>query len=379
MKIKKTSAGNTHLPIIGKSLFKLALSWSTSIDLPGTQKDRDEAIKSIKRRKSLIHCSKSIKTAREAVEEAARDIRRMRGERQFFMHANRQSQDENRPSYLLPGRTIGDQREAIQRGLIPRKPLAERLESRIMKSVHQAYKDSMLDLSVAGKETWRIITTTLPEHVAAKAETYKDWNDRYSGHYSRRYAKTAIKVSITVPHRYLSRVVKRGLSVVDGMMTLDAQPMECKDPGIEVFRAIWVEQGVGKTLKNIDGFIARTADRRMAFHGKTYSSAMKGLRRKQRLAEHPESSADRAERAIKSFVSRWKGKDFEVSVQDAKDTGSCDYGIRSWCYVHDLPYIEGKAHISAVIDAYRKSPLPEARRAILHAWSRHQHATPRAT
>lgn len=400
MKIKTPSAGETHLPIIGKKLFKLALSWSMSTGLPGTQKDRDEAIKSIKSRKALIHGSKAVKTAREAVEEAAGDIRRLRRERKSFRQdaglrycalairtrfdsswrrrdAERQNQGEIRPSYLLPGRTIGDQREAIQRGLIPQKPLAERLESRIRKSVHQAYKASMLDLSVAGEETWSILTTTFPERVTAKAETYKDWNDRYSGRKSR-YAKTAINVGITVPHRYLSRVVKRGLAVVDGMMTLDAQPMDCKEPGIEVFRARWVEQGVGKTLKTIDGFIARTTDRRMAFHGKTYGSALTGLRRKQHLAEQPESAADRAEKIIKAFVSRWKGKDFEVSVQDAKDTGSCDYGIRSWCHAHDLPYSEGKAHISAVIEAYRKSPLPEARRAILHAWSRHQHATSRA-
>lgn len=394
-KIKTPSAGEIHLPIIGKKLFKLALAWSSTADLPGTKKDRSEVIGAVKGRKVVIHGSSSIKAALEATEQSAKAIRQARKDRQVMREDRAlgycpvetvskitRSFIERRtpatprcfgltPSNVFPGYNLTKQRAMLRGAVLRDGSMNQRLEARIRRAVIAAYNASALDLSVAGDEDWTVIATTHPGEVGVTAGTYKDWGDRYSGSKSR-YAKTAIKVEVTVPHGYLSRVISRNLAVVDGMMTIDAQPMDCREPGIEVYRARWISQGIGKSIHVHEGFIARTSDHALGFHGKTYASALTGLRRKQTLAEHPDTAAERSDQAIKAFARRWSDKDFLVSVQDAKDTGSCDYGIRSWCHANALPYDAGEVHISAVVEAYRKMPLPEARRAILHAWNRQQ-------
>lgn len=221
-----------------------------------------------------------------------------------------------------------------------------------------------LDLSVAGEERWNVALTSDPAAVKMTAETYKDASDRYKGAWSRA-AKTAINVNVVLPRAWMRRVYNRGLQIVGGLLTLDAQPLDCKEPGVEVFAAKWAEQGRGKTVKVQNGFIARSGS--LSFHGATYRSALTGLRRKMELSESPDAASARAEKAVNAFCKRWAKADFLVSVDDARETGACEFGIKSWCLANELPYDLGRAHISDVIAAYRKAPLPEARLAILHA------------
>ena len=60
------------------------------------------------------------------------------------------------------------------------------------------------------------------------------------------------------------------------------------------------------------------------------------------------------------------------SVPDARDTGSCEFGILSWCNAVGLDYKAGAAPLQRVLDAFRVRPQIEVRRAVLNAVRRHR-------
>ena len=69
---------------------------------------------------------------------------------------------------------------------------------------------------------------------------------------------------------------------------------------------------------------------------------------------------------------RYQGRDIYVSVGDAHESGSCDFGIRSWCEAVGLDYESGEAPLAMVLEGFRSRPQEEVRRAVLYAVRRHR-------
>ena len=75
-----------------------------------------------------------------------------------------------------------------------------------------------------------------------------------------------------------------------------------------------------------------------------------------------------------SHGTRYKGRNISVSVSDAVNSGSCDFGIRSWCEFVGLDYSSGEAPIKLVLEGFRKRPQEEVRRPVVQAVRLHRKA-----
>lgn len=206
-------------------------------------------------------------------------------------------------------------------------------------------------------------TVTIGKNFTTYRGQYKGWAANEDHH------------TITVPYDWRMRVKARGLASVDGMMTLDASPMDGAPEGIELFAAVWAIQGRGFEVKTHRGVIARTADRQHAFHAASADAAIAGIGRKLRAVKQMEKRSELARLSIDEFAERVeRHADIMVTLSDAKAIGACDYGIRSWCHSTGLNYDDGQAALSTILAAYKREPRPEARATIIHAIQRSKRA-----
>jgi hypothetical protein len=347
---KKINAYEIHFPILGARLFNLAHDWSR--DLPDTKKERLAAISAVKGRKQI---KGGIPIVHDLVMDAVDDICKAR---KLHQPASVLSQE--------PGRRKG--RDAI---LLPQGTMEERLH----RATREWFLNAMInniDLSVAGSEKYIVKLTRDPTQVSAKASTWKDFGDQYRGAY-KGWAKTAMRFEATVPHDWLTRVWRRDLEETGGLITLDAQELDCHVDGVEVFAVRWMRQGRGKSVVVEYGFIARTDDREVSFHGASYHAALTGLARKRHLATV--GAAEVAREAVERFADRWeKRTDLVATLADAEAIGACSYGIQSWCHTQGLSsQLDAKqATVAQLARAYRQRPLPEVRSTILYAARRQE-------
>lgn len=91
---------------------------------------------------------------------------------------------------------------------------------------------------------------------------FKDW------------AATIVDTKIVVATDYYSRVSAHGIAFVEGRLVLDAKKLKSKD--VELFEAVWLEQGRGNTVRRTNGFIAKSNDTLRA--GDSIESAARRLR-----------------------------------------------------------------------------------------------------
>lgn len=183
------------------------------------------------------------------------------------------------------------------------------------------------------------------------------------------YAMRTQDTIITAPAGWRVRVQRKGLAVLGGLMTLDAAPIQAD--GCELYAATWLVQGRGTSVAAERGYIARAGD--ISYHGKTADQALTGLIRKQRALALTLrlASAD-----LGDLVSKCPGA--LVTVGDARATGACAYGIRSWCnqvgitvaYDEATGHITGEAALSTVYAAYQREPRREAHATVLHVLRR---------
>ncbi|BFI94957.1 MAG: hypothetical protein RSP_04670 [Rhodanobacter sp.] len=355
MNTAKINAFESHAPILGARLFNLAHEWSR--DLPDTKKERLAAISAVKGRKQI---KGGVPIVHDLVMDAMDDI----------CKARKLHQPEP-PGYgwgHKPGRRRG--RDAI---LLPRGTMEERLQRATRKWFLNAMINN-IDLRVAGSEKYIVKLTRDPTQVDANASTWKDFGDQYKGAY-KGWAKTAMRFEANVPHDWLTRVWRNDLEETGGLITLDAQHMDCRAPGVEVFSATWMRQGRGKSVVVEKGFIARTTDQQVSFHGATYASALAGLARKRRIATDGVEALNRE--SVERFASKWeKRADLVCLIEDAEAIGACAYGIQSWCHASALSAQLATGHATAaeLAQAYRARPLPEVRSTILFAARRAEFA-----
>ena len=196
----------------------------------------------------------------------------------------------------------------------------------------------------------------------------QNWNT-YRGDFKGWSAKEDHHV-ITVPRDWRLRVARKGLATLGAMMTLDAHPL-ISDGDVQLYAATWARQGRGFEVKVDRGYIAMLG--REHFHADTAQAASKGVQRKVKAAGAPARQVVSAYAlTVDAFVKRYAGRNLNVSVSDAEESGACDFGIRSWCEFVGLDYDKGDAHLEQVLQGFQARPQEEVRRAILYAVRRHR-------
>lgn len=244
------------------------------------------------------------------------------------------------------------------------KPVA-RLNAVRVKSV-KSMAHSLLRHGAAGGHTMQV-AFALDASTVNYAVTMDQNRDTYAGAY-KGWTANEDHHRITVPKDWRLRVERKGLASLGGMMTLDAHPL-MPDSDVLVYAATWARQGRGFDVKVDRGYIAMLGDEH--FHAETAQAAIKGVRRKVRSIGAPARKAVTAYAlTVDAFVSQYAKRDVMVSVSDAQESGSCDFGIRSWCAFVGLDYDAGEAPLELVLQGFRARPQEEVRRAVLYALHR---------
>ncbi len=222
---------------------------------------------------------------------------------------------------------------------------------------------SVMRHGAAGGHTIRVGFAQDASGVDYKVVMDKNWNT-YRGQY-KGWSANEDHHHITVARDWRLRVERKGLAVLGGMMTLDAHSL-MPHGEVQIFAATWARQGRGFDVKVDRGFIALLCGEH--FHADSVKAAISGVQRKVKAAGLPSRTVLGAyELSVEGFIKRYQGRDIWVAVADAHESGSCDFGIRSWCEAVGLDYESGEARLAMVLEGFRQRPQEEVRRAILYA------------
>ena len=251
--------------------------------------------------------------------------------------------------------------------LLPKGKLADRLIS-LRKEAVKDVAYSLIRHGAAGGHSLSINFAPDASTVDYKVVMVKNWNT-YRGEF-KGWAADEDHHRVTVPQDWRLRVERKGLAVLGGMMTLDAHSL-MPHGEVQIFAATWARQGRGFDVKVDRGFIALLGKEH--FHADSVKAAISGIQRKVKAAGLPAGTVLGAyELSVEGFIKRYQGRDIWVSVADAQESGSCDFGIRSWCAAVGLDYESGEARLAMVLEGFRQRPQEEVRRAILYAVRRHR-------
>jgi len=165
---------------------------------------------------------------------------------------------------------------------------------------------------------------------------------------------------VVIPRDWRVRVQRQGLANLGGMFTLDAHRLESPQ-GMEIFAAVWVTQSRGYSVKVERGYIVIAGGEHC--HGETVEAAIKGLKAKCKAAP----ALTDLDLSINAFADKYASVSIDVSLDDARKTGSCEYGIRSWCSLVGIAIEREKVPMCELIEAFRRRPVVEVRRAVLRA------------
>lgn len=176
---------------------------------------------------------------------------------------------------------------------------------------------------------------------------------------------------IRVPADWRIRVGRKGLALLGGLMTLDALPMEAP-AGIELYAAVWASQARGYAVKTDRGFIAVAGGD--SFHSDSADGAISGLRRKGRSAPARAAVIADMKSAVEAFITKYARCAIDVSLDDARKSGSCEYGIRSWCASVGIDIARVEVPMAELLKGFRRMPQTEVRRAVLSAVRRNRSA-----
>lgn len=263
---------------------------------------------------------------------------------------------------------------AKRRAAMPTASLAQRLVARKAKRARielEKKKQLVIDAvnlryGAAGGTNWYVSFTDDPAAVGYHVDI-DSCRDVYRGRF-KGWSAAIDNHNIVVPVDWVERVYANRLAAIGGMFTLDARFVE-NVGGVDLYAAVWAEQSRGYSVSVSRGFIARALKdgKRFNFHGRTRASALAGVARKIGATEAIAAAEKLARLSAAEFCAKFAGAHFDVTVADAQTTGSCLFGIRSWCEATGLDFSAGSASIAQVIEAYRARPMPEARLAILYA------------
>lgn len=235
---------------------------------------------------------------------------------------------------------------------------AERLEHNRKTAILRAYN---VACRVAAHGTVEVQLTTDPAEIGVVQNEYLNYGI-YGGKHKNRPCRVQDTVVIA-PAQWITRVQQRGLGIVDGIMTLDAAPLEAV--GCELYAAAFLINRSRSTSVDVErGYIARTHDRRYSYHANTAQAAMVGLAHKCALGDLTLIDTSGLLAAAREHGTA------SVSIGDAKATGACEYGIKQWCISTGIDYAAGRTTLAVIADAYEREPRPEARATILRVLRR---------
>lgn len=219
----------------------------------------------------------------------------------------------------------------------------------------------------AGGHSFRVGFAAEANKVAYRVEMSYN-RDTYAGRFKGWLAKEDHH-TVYVPSDWRCRVLRRGLAHFGGMLTLDAHRLQAPE-GLDLYAATWARQSRGYEVVVDRGYIAVYEGEH--FHAETPERAVIGVQRKVRAASRERKAPFRPlSVTVDEFVNRYRKFTATVRVSDAEETGSCDYGIRSWCAAVGLDYAAGEAPLSAVLEGFKVRPQVEVRRAVVFAVRRH--------
>jgi hypothetical protein len=137
---------------------------------------------------------------------------------------------------------------------------------------------------------------------------------------------------------------------------------------------VWARQGRGYAVKTDRGFIAIAGGD--SFHGDTADGAISGLRRKGQSAPSRAAAIADMKSAVETFITKYVRCAIDVSLDDARKSGSCEYGIRSWCASVGIDIARVQVPMAELLEGFRRMPQTEVRRAVLRAVRRKRGSCP---
>ena len=212
-------------------------------------------------------------------------------------------------------------------------------------------------------------TTTEVDYTIDLGRNYDVYRGAYKG-----WGANVDLHQIRVPADWRIRVERAGLAILDSLMTLDALALE-SPAGIELYAAVWASQARGYAVKTDRGFIAVAGGD--SYHSDTAEGAISGLRRKGRSAPTRAAAIADMKSAVEAFITKYLRCAIDVSLDDARMSGSCEYGIRSWCASVGIDIARAQVPMVELLDGFRRMPQIEVRRAVLRAARRNRSVSAR--
>lgn len=236
---------------------------------------------------ATLHClaaNRSLKT-KKAVAEALRELglpRRPAYINQVFSYREEHDiQRKTRSARRARARTGRDNplraRSSISTTpvLLPRGTPQERLKAlRSYKLKAVALK--LMRNGATGGTSFCVTLCDDPAEVNYRVEMGCNW-DTYGGSF-KGWRANEDHHKVTIPTHWMTRVLRRGIANLSGLLTLDAVAVGSGSPDIELYRATWARQGRGYAVITERGFIALSGN--YNFHAETAERALNGIRRK---------------------------------------------------------------------------------------------------
>lgn len=254
--------------------------------------------------------------------------------------------------YIVINGQSHDAHERIGRPKLYRLPLGTPVERREKRIRHELglYVRGFLRLAAHGDID--IVVGDSPSVV----QTERLDHDIYRGAHRGRPCRVQ-DTTITVPANWHKTVFAAGLAGLDGLVTLSAEQL-----APNIYKAAWLEQGRGSSLRLVHGWIAATRlpnNMQLSYHSTdSAEQAREGLAKKYAkwLQQNGSASTDSA-----FFKAALKNDKTTVTVRHAQRFGLCLPGIRAWLANTDLDP-DGKAPLSAVAEWALKVPNYDAAR-----------------
>lgn len=209
-------------------------------------------------------------------------------------------------------------------------PIADGLRARALDRIRPAVRAAYSECGYRRAEgTWAGGDHEVYVCEAGNVAPFAEWYTRRAWSRNGKWSGLDSVHTLHVRATWDRRVLALGCAVVSGLLTLDADLVECA-PGTR--RAVWVEQGRGTSLRTVHGYLVRRADGSWA-HADTERAARAMLSAPTRKPVADVSALDAA-----SILRRARcAPGVAITLTSAPVPGRiCAAGVRDWAARHGL-------------------------------------------